>query len=198
MPFPYLRPSFWAQWYRSHVLRFYRTMRHPKELKRSKIKRWISKHFLQKSVWKPNHHTFAGGMACGFFFMMFIIPGQAPLAAILAALLRVNIPIAMLSTWIVNPVTMLPVAYLEIQVGSWALRKLKLANPPEMDWPAIEAAFSKIGDFRLFLNQIEPWILSMYVGALIVGLIAAFAGYAICLLIWELIQMLTHRRSKPD
>lgn len=128
--------------------------------------------------------------------MMFIIPGQAPIAAILAGIFRVNIPIAMLSTWLVNPVTMLPIAWLEIKIGSWWLHQLGLSKTPTLDWDALQDAFSQVSNFKAFLHQIEPWIASMYIGAAVLGLITALGGYAVCLLIWEIWQMLSHRRNR--
>ena len=91
--------------YRKFVLSLYRKFRHPRVLKNNRFRRWFARHFLDKTVWKPTRHTFAGGIAVGAFAMMLVIPGQMGVAFALAALLRVNIPIAMLVTWITNPVT---------------------------------------------------------------------------------------------
>ena len=70
--------------YRRIVLRLYRRFRHPRILKNNRFMRWFARHFLDKTVWKPTRHTFAGGLAVGLFVMMLVIPGQMPLAVLLA------------------------------------------------------------------------------------------------------------------
>src|SRR4051794_40050675 len=120
--------------YRRLVLRLYRRFRHPRVLKANRFKRWFARHFLDKRVWKPTRHTLAGGLAVGVFVMMLVIPGQMPLAVLLAAVLRVNIPIAILACCIVNPVTMAPVAWWEIKFGNAIVRFVGLGDPPPLHW----------------------------------------------------------------
>jgi len=182
--------------YRKFVLGMYRSLRHPRELRQSRVKRWLSQHFVDKAVWKPTRHTFAGGIAVGAFVMMLIIPGQMPVAIALAALLRVNIPVAIVVSWIVNPVTMPPTAWLEIEFGNWLTHFFGFGTPPPLEWTQIKDMFQQSPTYWEFAKQLQPWTTSLYVGGVVAGLILSPVGYALSFLLWDLILMVTHRREK--
>lgn len=187
--------------YRRIVFRLYRRFRHPRILKRNRFMRWFARHFLDKTVWKPTRHTFAGGLAVGLFVMMLVIPGQMPLAILIAALLRVNIPIAIIACWITNPVTMAPVAWWEIEFGNWLLRLTGLGEPPPLEWTELMALLDHVSSFATFwesLLKLRPWAGSLYIGGSVLGLLLAPVGYALSFLLWDVILTLTHRRIKED
>lgn len=187
--------------YRKFVLSLYRRMRHPRVLKQNRLRRWFARHFLDKTVWKPTRHTFAGGIAVGLFAMMLVVPGQMPIAAVLAALLRVNIPMAVVVTWITNPVTMPPVAWMEIEFGNWFFSVTGLGSPPPLDWQDVKemlksiTSFSTLGDVFV---RFKPWIASLYIGGTVLGALLAPVGYALSYVLWDVMLLFTHRRVKPD
>ena len=182
--------------YRKIVLKLYRQFRHPRHLKKNRVKRWLARHFLDKTVWKPTRHTFGGGLAIGLFVMMLIIPGQTPLAILLAALLRVNIPIAVIITWIVNPVTVAPTAWVEIEMGNWLCQFFGIATPPSLGWDELKTMYNDSPDIWAFGSLLKPWAVSLYLGAIVSGTAFALAGYALAFLLWDWILLLTHRRGK--
>lgn len=187
--------------YRRLVFRLYRRFRHPRILKRNRLMRWFARHFLDKTVWRPTRHTFAGGLAVGLFVMMLVIPGQMPLAILIAALLRVNIPIAIIACWITNPVTMAPVAWWEIEFGNWLLRLTGLGDPPPLEWTELMALLDHVSSFATFwesLLKLRPWAGSLYVGGTVLGLLLAPVGYALSFLLWDVMLTLTHRRIRED
>ena len=57
-------------------------------------------------LWHLTRHSTAGGLSVGLFMAFMPIPFQMLLAAPAAILLRVNLPIAAVSVWISNPLTM--------------------------------------------------------------------------------------------
>lgn len=184
--------------YRRVVLRLYRRFRHPRMLKQNRFMRWFARHFLDKTVWKPTRHTFAGGLAVGLFVMMLVIPGQMPLAILIAAVLRVNIPIAIVACWITNPVTMAPAAWWEIEFGNWLLRTLHLGNPPTLDWHDLNEMVRNATGLKDLFMKLKPWIASLYVGGSVLGAMLAPIGYALSFLLWDVMLTLTHRRVKED
>jgi uncharacterized protein (DUF2062 family) len=187
--------------YRRLVLRLYRRFRHPRVLKANRFKRWFARHFLDKTVWKPTRHTLAGGLAVGLFVMMLVIPGQMPLALLLAALLRVNIPIAIVACWITNPVTMAPVAWWEIKFGNAIVRLTGLGDPPPLHWDELKAMFDLVTNWKSlgeFFAKLKPWTASLYVGGAVLGALLAPVGYVVSHFLWDLMSMLTHRRLKND
>jgi uncharacterized protein (DUF2062 family) len=184
-------------YFRKTLFRTYRYLKHPRRLKASPLLRWFSRHFLDKHVWKPTAHTFAGGAAIGALVMMQLVPGQMPVAAILAALFRVNIPIAIMTCWITNPVTMVPTAVAEIHVGNWLLGILGHATEGA---PDMESARGLLHFVSLWLRGLDTtgalpgdgiptlfsWLKSMLVGGLVSGAVMGVIGYFGTLLLWQL------------
>lgn len=171
--------------YRKWVIQYYRALRHPKRLRDSYVLRWLSSHFLDKSLWKPTRVSIAGGLALGFFFMMLMCPGQMTLAAIFAAIFRVNIPIAMLACWITNPLTMVPVTWWEIKIGSWALDAMGMTPPAEISWSEIKSILTQSQSVGEFFSRIKPWASSLYLGGFIAGLVLAIVGFISSFVLWD-------------
>lgn len=182
--------------YRKLVFNFYRRFRHPRRLKGNRLLKWFSLHFLDKTVWKPTRHTFAGGLAVGLFVMSLLIPGQMPLAIVIAAVLRVNIPIAIMACWITNPVTMTPAAWWEIELGNWIMHKLGIGTPPSLEWNVLKQQLHAAHSFMDYFRIFRPWAGSVYLGGIVTGTILAPIGYALSYLLWDLMLMMTHRREK--
>ena len=61
------------------------------------------------------------GLAVGVFFGLLVPIAQIPLAAAAAVLLRANIPSAVASTLVTNPITFAPVYYAAFHLGEWLL-----------------------------------------------------------------------------
>ena len=69
------------------------------------------------NLWHLNRRSVAGGVAIGMLCGMIPGPIQMFSAAILAVVLRVNLPVAMAATWYINPFTIVPLYYLAYKVG---------------------------------------------------------------------------------
>jgi uncharacterized protein (DUF2062 family) len=104
--------------------------------------------FLTSVCGGPPEHTFAGGLAVGMLVMMQLMPGQMFFAVVLAAILRVNIPIAIVACWITNPVTMVPAAILQISLGNWIMAAFGHVT---IDAPDFEAA-------QQFVSYVWDWL----------------------------------------
>lgn len=141
--------------------------------------RWFARHFLDKQVWKPTQHTFAGGMAVGCFITLQLLPIQMPTATIVCALFRVNIPIALAMCWVSNPVTVPLLAAAEYAIGKWFLSFYTAVPttpfPDHLPDSAIEA--------WMVLKEHAP---VMLIGGLVLGAIFAVVGYVASWGIWEI------------
>lgn len=73
------------------------------------------------------------GLAVGVFFGLLIPIAQIPAAALVALLLRANIPAAVGSTLVTNPITFPPVYYAAYHLGDWLLGSEKNSAPVELD-----------------------------------------------------------------
>jgi uncharacterized protein (DUF2062 family) len=122
-------------------------MNHPKHWRRGKAGPWLRrfpriKHlrgtFLHRTfgerlfgveMWQPERNRFAAGVAVGVFFAMIPLPLQMIAAGVIAVLTRVNVPAAIMSTWVSNPITTPLFLYLQYELGSFLLGKAGHAMP---------------------------------------------------------------------
>ncbi|MDW8336600.1 MAG: DUF2062 domain-containing protein [Tepidimonas sp.] len=86
--------------------------------------RWLGPRLHHPHLWRLNRRSLALGLALGVFFGLLVPVAQIPLAATLAVLLRANLPAAVASTLVTNPVTFGPVYY-----GAYKLGQALLGTP---------------------------------------------------------------------
>jgi len=121
------------------------------------------------NLWHLNRHSVAGGVAIGMFSGLVPGPLQMLTAALLAVALRVNLPVALVTTLYTNPFTIGPLYLLAYMIGRLILGRngAAFSHPPEIDWSHL------VTSLELFLR----WILSM--GApLAFGLVTLAVGLA--------------------
>ena len=80
--------------------------------------RWIGPALHHPRLWHMSRRGIALGVALGLFFGLLIPIAQIPLAAGAAVALRANLPTAVASTLVTNPVTFGPVYYAAWRVGN--------------------------------------------------------------------------------
>lgn len=91
------------------------------------------------NLWHLHRRSVAGGVALGLFCGLIPGPLQMIAAALLAAMFRVNLPVAVLTTLYSNPLTIVPLYALAFEYGAFILghqggiSHARFALPP-MDW----------------------------------------------------------------
>lgn len=81
----------------------------------------LAHHVLAPHLWRMQHESVARGVAIGFF-LAFVLPfGRGLSAALCSMVLRANIPVAALSTFITNPINLGFWLWLAYQLGAWLL-----------------------------------------------------------------------------
>lgn len=165
-------------WFRRSIFKTIRFLKHPRKLRDRPVMRWFARHFLDKQVWKPTQHTLAGGTAVGMFVTLQLLPIQTPSAVILAAIFRVNIPIAIALCWLSNPFTIPFLAWLEYAVGKWflALYTTVPATPFPKQLP------DSMVDAWVVLREHAP---VMLMGGILVGAVGALISYVATWGVWE-------------
>jgi len=83
--------------------------------------RWLGPYLHHPRLWHINRKGLALGLALGVFFGLLIPVAQIPASATLAVLLRANLPVAVASTLVTNPVTFGPVYFGAYKLGEWVL-----------------------------------------------------------------------------
>lgn len=100
----------------------------PEVLQNSRWLRWMGPVLNHPRLWHFSRKGIALGLALGIFFGLLIPVAQIPFAAALAVALRANVPMAVASTLVTNPVTFGPVYY-----GAYRLGKAVLGEKAPTD-----------------------------------------------------------------
>ncbi len=127
----------------------------------------------EPGLWHLNRRSVSGGVAIGLFMCWIPFPFQMVIAAALAMLFRVNLPIAAALVWTTNPVTIPPLFYAAYKLGATILGRTPL--PFEMDW--------SIEWMKQMLSVI--WA-PMVVGCLLFAIVTSLLGYLSVRLLWRM------------
>lgn len=152
----------------------------PKDIRdNARLTELFGKLLHDPNLWHLNRRSVPGAVAIGLFAMFLTIPMQSLIAAGLAIVMRVNLPISVALVWVTNPVTSPPMFYVAYVIGCWLLG-LQAEGFNVHFWL----------DWHNWLGVIEPLVL----GSLICGAVSGLIGYLTVQAIWR--WMLLHRIYK--
>ena len=144
----------------------------PKKITENRFMKIFGKLIHDPGLWHLNRYSASGAFAVGLFMCFMPIPFQMVIAAGLAILFRVNLPLSVLLCWITNPITIPPMFYFAYLVGTWVL-----------SWPpsefAFELSFEWLGNELIHIWQ--PFLL----GCFICAAVLSFIGYHTISLSWR-------------
>lgn len=124
-------------------------------------------------LWGVQRRWVVPAFAVGLFIAFLPFPGHTLMGALAALALRVNIPVAAISTWASNPATMGPMYYLAYKFGAMLLGQREQSFGFELSWNWVGNTFVTIW---------QPMLL----GCLLLGLAAALVGYVTLNSLWRL------------
>ncbi|MDH4022475.1 MAG: DUF2062 domain-containing protein [Gammaproteobacteria bacterium] len=131
-----------------------------------------------------NRRSITGGLAIGLFIGVLPFVGHMPAAALAALLLRVNLPVAVLSVWIGNPLTYGPIFYGEYLLGAFLLDLPPMAL--SLDLPLGE-----------LISRLAAAWRPLWLGAILSALLLSGTGYLLGNAAWRLMTRwrLKHRAA---
>ena len=132
------------------------------------VARWLNR----SELWHFNRRSVSGAAFVGLFSAFIPVPSQMLLAALIAIVTRVNLPLSVALVWITNPITIPPMIYGSYRVGAWVLGidVAELQVELSLDW--VLANFVAIG---------KP----LFVGSVICGLVAGSIGFTASHFLWR-------------
>jgi len=140
------------------------------------------------NLWGIRRRTVVPAFALGLFIAYLPFPGHILGAALLALALRINIPIAALTTLVSNPLTMGPMYFTAYQLGlnllGWEPRPIEFELT--IDWLQHQ-----------FVTIWQPLLL----GCVLLGTVLALTGYVALDLLWRASladYLAAKRRRKND
>ncbi len=165
---------------------FKKLMPSPARFKEHAHLKFLGDHLHDPNLWHLNRHSIAGAVAVGLFTAFIPLPFQMVIAAALAIVFRVNLPISVVLVWITNPLTVGPIFIFAYKIGAWVLNV-----PPS--------------GFQFELNS--QWVTSelarvwkpLLTGSLVLSILSAGLGYFVTKLTWRIcIIRKMGKRQKAD
>ena len=151
---------------------------------------WLApfRHLLHNpALWGISRRNVVPAFAMGLFVSYMPFPGHMLIAGLLALVLRINIPVAVASVWVSNPLTIGPMFYLAFDIG----RRLLRMPPAPFEF---ELSVEWLLDGFIYVWQ--PLLL----GSILLGAVLSLVGF-ICLdLLWRasISDYLARRRKRHN
>jgi len=119
-------------------------------------------------LWHLNRRTVSGAVAIGLFSAYLPMPLEMLVAAMMAILFRVNLPLSVVIVWVSNPLTWLPLYGAGYLLGAKILgREIVSLDEMTMSW---------------LMSQVIP----LWLGSLILGSLLSLTGYLATRALWRL------------
>ncbi|MHB8950138.1 MAG: DUF2062 domain-containing protein, partial [Rhodoferax sp.] len=138
-------------------------------------------------LWHWSRRGVALGVSLGVFFGLLIPIAQIPLSVAAAMVLRANVPAAIASTLVSNPVTFGPIYYGAYRLGVWVTGEtapLDAADVIELEEAKNPSLWQRIGALG------KPLLVGLSITAALTGLVT----YALITLVWRWRTMSKRRK----
>jgi len=132
-------------------------------------------------LWHLNRHSAAGAIATGLFCGLIPGPFQMLGAALGCVLLRVNLPLALLTTLYTNPFTIVPLYILAFSMGEALLGRgeARFTPPPEWSGGDVLGGVAALADWMIALGR------PLALGLVVLASCLALAGYLLTRIAWR-------------
>ncbi|MBI3374278.1 MAG: DUF2062 domain-containing protein [Betaproteobacteria bacterium] len=145
------------------------------------------------NLWHLNRGSVSGGVAVGMFAGLVPGPLQMLTAALLAIPLRVNLPVALLTTLYTNPFTIVPLYLIAYQFGrllGGGEHPAAQIDPFEMEWSDLFGSLVSLWDWTLMLGK------PLAIGLVALALTLAAAGWIAVQIGWRAYVVLAWRARR--
>jgi hypothetical protein len=143
------------------------------------------------NLWHLNRNSVSGGVAVGMFCGLIPGPLQMLGAALIAIPLRVNLPVALITTLYTNPFTIVPLYVVAYWIGSLIVGAGgAMTEPPEFSWSHIGEWTRALVDWSLALGK------PLAVGLVALALSLAALGWIAVQVAWRAWVVVQWRRRK--
>lgn len=133
------------------------------------------------NLWHLHRRSVAGGVAIGLFCGLIPGPFQMISAALLAVLLRVNLPVAAATTLYTNPFTIVPLYVLAYELGAWVSGARNGAEIAQLSFPELHW-YSWSEELWNWLTMLgKPFL----IGLPLLALSLSIAGYFTVRVAWR-------------
>lgn len=138
------------------------------KIKKQKVLKIFGKFLNKKEIWSLSRKRIVAGVLIGIFVAALPMPFQSVLAVFLAIVFNANLPISFALIFISNPLTMPALFYFEYKLGNLIIQEKT----------TIEFNFESMYD------NFDQIALSLWSGALVVGIFASVVCAILINFIW--------------
>lgn len=144
----------------------------PQRVHETPALRFLGQLRYEPNLFQLNRQSVSLAFMVGLFVCFLPIPGQMPVAATAALLVRCNLPLAVSLVWLTNPLTMPFMFFAAYKTGAWMLGRPPTHFSFELTWQWL---------FSGFLTIWKPLLL----GCLTFGVGSGLAGYLLVRGLWR-------------
>lgn len=149
------------------------------QISRNRWLAWLGPWLQQPKLWHWSRRGVAMGVALGVFFGLLIPVAQIPLSVAAAVLLRANVPAAVASTLVSNPLTFAPIYYGAYRLGVWVTGEK--APPQDIEVIGTQELENTLSLWQRIAALGKPLVVGLCITALLMGLLS----YGLISLVWR-------------
>lgn len=169
----------------------------PEKVSQNRWLRWLGPTLTQACLWQANRRTIALGCAIGVFMGLLIPLAQIPFAALLAVIFRANLPMAMASTLVTNPLTFAPIYFLAYKLGNFILSRGESTLSDEaidQQLAGVTTDAASLSWFEHIGNVGAP----LFTGLAILAVVMSVLVYFSVSLLWRLGVLIRQRKRRKN
>jgi len=166
---------------------FLKFLPHKKTLKNNRWLKPFGRYLHHPNLWHLNRRSAAGGLAVGLFCGLIPGPFQVISAMLLCVWRRVNLPLAVLTTFYTNPLTIVPLYLVAYEIGVWltgSQNGLETVRLPDLHW-------------HNWASELTHWVMQLgeplLIGVPVLALGLAIIGYVVARFGWRMAVILKWR-----
>jgi uncharacterized protein (DUF2062 family) len=160
----------------------------PESIHRNRWLRWLGPALHHPRLWHFSRKGIALGLALGIFFGFLVPVAQIPLSAAAAVAMRANLPMAVASTLVTNPVTFGPVYFAAYKTGQHVLGRSESASAGPATPSATPAKHETEQTWGEWLTATWDWLGNagkpLVVGLALFACTGGLLAYALTSLAW--------------
>lgn len=135
------------------------------------------------ALWSSHRRSVLRALSIGIFVGFLPLPLHMAIAAAVAVFFRVNVIIAVLTTWVSNPVTVTPIFVAAYYLGAWILGVPAGPFTIELSWDWLSQSLA------------AAWW-PLWTGSLIMATLASGMTYLVMDAVWRISLMYRFRRRR--
>lgn len=159
------------------------------QISRNRWLGWLGPWLHQPKIWHWSRRGVAMGVALGVFFGLLVPVAQIPLSVAAAMLLRANVPAAVASTLVSNPLTFAPIYYGAYRLGVWVTGEKE--PPKNIEIIGTQEIENTLSLWQRIAVLGKPLLVGLGITAALMGLLS----YGLISLVWRW-RTVTKRRSR--